>query len=253
MYEKESEVSSRMQLAIVDDDMAVLRSLSRMLSACGYSVTAFPSAEAFSESLAHGAPDALLVDLRLPGTDGMALLDQLRNDGRKIPTVFLSGHADVPTSVRAIRSGAVDFLEKPCDESTLLTSLARAFDVARANRSSAASIDELRAKWQTLTPRERQVCAQVVQGRLNKQIAADLGTREKTIKVHRARVMAKMNARSLPELVRAIDRLNTENEKEKASLGAAVSNATNAVNAGTRPINGLPLPAPPVQGITSPT
>jgi FixJ family two-component response regulator len=167
--------------------------------------------------------------------------------------VFLSGHADVPTSVRAIRSGAVDFLEKPCDESTLLTSLARAFDVARANRSSAASIDELRAKWQTLTPRERQVCAQVVQGRLNKQIAADLGTREKTIKVHRARVMAKMNARSLPELVRAIDRLNTENEKEKASLGAAVSNATNAVNAGTRPINGLPLPAPPVQGITSPT
>jgi hypothetical protein len=88
---------------------------------------------------------------------------------------------------------------------------------------------------------------------LNKQIAADLGTREKTIKVHRARVMAKMNARSLPELVRAIDRLNTENEKEKASLGAAVGNATNAVNAGTRPINGLPLPAPPVQGITSPT
>lgn len=206
---KVGEQLSPMQLAIVDDDMPVLRSLTRMLSACGYSITAFQSAEAFIESLAHGPPDALLVDLRLPGTDGLALLEQMRDDGHRIPMVFLSGHADVPTSVRAIRAGAVDFLEKPCDESALLASLARAFDIAQSNRTVAATSDELRTKWQTLTPREQQVCSQVVQGRLNKQIAADLGTREKTIKVHRARVMAKMGARSLPELVRSIDRLST--------------------------------------------
>jgi FixJ family two-component response regulator len=206
MYAKEADIPSH--LAIVDDDMAVLRSLSRMLTACGYAVTAFQSAEAFVESLAHGPPDAVLVDLRLPGTDGLSLLEQLRRDGHTMPIVFLSGHADIPTSVRAIRAGAVDFLEKPCDESTLLASLARAFDIARSLRTVAASSEELRSKWQTLTPREQQVCSQVVQGRLNKQIAADLGTREKTIKVHRARVMAKMGARSLPELVRSVDRLS---------------------------------------------
>ena len=141
---KVGEQLSPMQLAIVDDDMPVLRSLTRMLSACGYSITAFQSAEAFIESLAHGPPDALLVDLRLPGTDGLALLEQMRDDGHRIPMVFLSGHADVPTSVRAIRAGAVDFLEKPCDESALLASLARAFDIAQSNRTVAATSDELR-------------------------------------------------------------------------------------------------------------
>jgi FixJ family two-component response regulator len=208
MFLTQGDHSSPMHLAIVDDDMAVLRSLCRMLTASGYAVTAFQSAEAFIESLGHGPPEAILVDLRLPGTDGLSLMEKLHTDGHQIPMVFLSGHADIPTSVRAIRAGAVDFLEKPCDESTLLTSLARAFDKARSNRAVAATSEELRTKWSTLTPREQQVCSQVVQGRLNKQIAADLGTREKTIKVHRARVMAKMGARSVPELVRSIDRLS---------------------------------------------
>lgn len=220
MYAKEADLPSH--LAIVDDDMAVLRSLTRMLTACGYAVTAFQSAEAFVESLGHGPPDAVLVDLRLPGTDGLSLLEQLRRDGHTMPIVFLSGHADIPTSVRAIRAGAVDFLEKPCDESTLLASLARAIDIARSNRTVAASSEELRSKWQTLTPREQQVCSQVVQGRLNKQIAADLGTREKTIKVHRARVMAKMGARSLPELVRSVDRLSRAGQSD-AAPGAALA------------------------------
>ena len=157
MHETE-QVSALSHLAIVDDDMSVLRSLSRMLGACGYAITAFQSAEMFLESLAHGPPDAVLVDLRLPGTDGLALMEHLHKDGHRIPMVFLSGHADIPTSVRAIRSGAVDFLEKPCDESTLLTSLARAFDIARSNRTVAATSEELHAKWQTLTPREQQVC-----------------------------------------------------------------------------------------------
>jgi FixJ family two-component response regulator len=119
--------------------------------------------------------------------------------------------------VRAIRAGAVDFLEKPCDESTLLTSLARACDVASHHRAEAASRDEIRAKWMSLTPREREVCTHVVQGRLNKQIAALLGTTEKTIKVHRARVMVKMHAKSVAELVRIVDAVMTDTDSSARS------------------------------------
>ncbi len=181
-----------------------------MLGACGYAVSSFASAEAFADSLTAEIPDALLVDLRLPGADGLTLLERLREQGHRIPTVFLSGHADVPTSVRAIRAGAVDFLEKPCDETTLLTSLARACDVASHDRAVAATRDELRLRWRFLTPREREVCTHVVQGRLNKQIAALLGTTEKTIKVHRARVMVKMQAKSVAELVRLVDSISKD-------------------------------------------
>lgn len=206
MSSDEAVPAASMRLAIIDDDRAVLRSLARMLSACGYTVMAFQSAEEFLVSLETEEPDAMLIDLRMPGADGMTLLEMLRERGYRIPAVFLSGHADVPTSVRAIRAGAVDFLEKPCDEPTLLTSLARAFDVAKRNRT-ATGASEISAKWRRLTPRERQVCRHVVQGELNKQIAAALGTTEKTIKVHRARGMAKMGARSLAELVRMLDRI----------------------------------------------
>jgi FixJ family two-component response regulator len=204
------ESRTQWRLAIVDDDAAVLRSLSRMLGACGYTVSLFASAEAFADSLTAEIPDALLVDLRLPGADGLTLLERLRAQGHRIPTVFLSGHADVPTSVRAIRAGAVDFLEKPCDEATLLTSLARACDLANHDRAAAATREELRGKWKSLTPREREVCSHVVQGRLNKQIAALLGTTEKTIKVHRARVMMKMHANSVAELVRLVDSVTND-------------------------------------------
>ena len=194
------------RLGIVDDDGAVLRSLSRLLTACGYDVTTFQSADEFLEAVENEEPDALLLDLRMPGTDGLSLVDRMRERGFVVPTVFLSGHADVPTSVRAIRAGAVDFLEKPCDEATLLASLNRALDVAKRNRERTGDAD-LRVRWRSLTPRERQVCRQVVQGRLNKQIAAALGTTEKTVKVHRGRGMTKMGAGSVAELVRFMDRL----------------------------------------------
>ena len=195
------------RLAIVDDDAAVLRALSRMLAACGYDVSSFRSAEELLNGLQMAMPDAMLLDLRMPGADGLSLLEMLRGRGHHIPTVFLSGHADVPTSVRAIRAGAVDFLEKPCDEPTLLASLARAFDVARRDHQAAASDADLQSKWRTLTPREREVCRLVVQGRLNKQIASILGTTEKTVKVHRARGITKMDANSVADLVRMVDRL----------------------------------------------
>lgn len=195
------------RVALVDDDAIVLRSVSRMLSLCGYDVTPFQSAAAFLASLDTGLPEMLLVDLRMPGIDGLALQSILMDRGIRIPTVFLSGHGDVATSVRAIRGGAVDFLEKPCDESALLASLERAADVARRDRKQRAAVSELKDRVASLTRREQEVFRWVVTGRLNKQIAAALGTTEKTIKVHRARVMTKMRAESVADLVRMFDQL----------------------------------------------
>ena len=204
----------RWQIALVDDDATVLRSLSRMLSMCGYDVTTFPSATAFLSSLERWQPQMLLVDLRMPGTDGLTLQSMLTERGIKIPTVFLSGHGDVATSVRAIRAGALDFLEKPCDEPVLLASLNRAADMARQQWQEQALTTELRARMGKLTRREREVFSWVAAGRLNKQIAAALGTTEKTIKVHRARVMTKMQAESIADLVRMFDMLNGGEKRE---------------------------------------
>jgi FixJ family two-component response regulator len=178
-----------------------------MLALCGYDVTTFASAQAFLSSLDQWQPEVLLVDLRMPETDGLALQSALVDRGIRIPTVFLSGHGDVATSVRAIRGGAIDFLEKPCDEPTLLASLERASDVARRDRETRLVLRELTSRVETLTRREHEVFRWVVTGRLNKQIAAALGTTEKTVKVHRARVMTKMHADSLADLVRMFDLL----------------------------------------------
>ena len=166
------------RIALVDDDATVLRSLSRMLTLCGYDVSTYPSADAFLASLREQVPEMLLVDLRMPVTDGLALQQLLAERGVRIPMVFLSGHGDVSTSVRAIRNGAIDFLEKPCDEATLLVSLERAADVARREREKNATLQTLRARAATLTRREQEVFRWVASGRLNKQIAATLGTTE---------------------------------------------------------------------------
>lgn len=205
------------RIALVDDDATVLRSLSRMLTLCGYEVSTFSSADAFLASLRDQQPEMLLVDLRMPVTDGLALQALLAERGVRIPMVFLSGHGDVSTSVRAIRGGAIDFLEKPCDEATLLVSLERAADVARREREKNATLQTLRSRAATLTRREQEVFRWVASGRLNKQIAATLGTTEKTIKVHRGRVMTKMNAESLAELVRMYDLLESATAKAPRS------------------------------------
>ena len=195
------------RVAIVDDDAAVLRAVSRMLTAAGYDVSAFLSGYAILDSLDALPLEALLIDFRLPGLDGLALQAAIRQRGYRIPTVFLTAHGDVPTSVRAIRDGAIDFLEKPCEEQVLLASIERAIGVAHRERDLRATVRSLTEQWALLTAREREVCRLVVDGRLNKQIAATLGTTEKTVKVHRARVMTKMRADSVAALVRSFDLL----------------------------------------------
>jgi FixJ family two-component response regulator len=196
------------RVAVVDDDAAVLRAVSRMLSAAGYDVSAFLSGHAILASLDALPLEALLIDFRLPGIDGLALQSAIRQRGYRIPTVFLTAHGDVPTSVRAIRDGAIDFLEKPCEEQVLLASIERAISVAHRERDLRATVRNLTEQWALLTAREREVCRLVVSGRLNKQIAAALGTTEKTVKVHRARVMTKMRADSVAALVRSFDLLD---------------------------------------------
>jgi FixJ family two-component response regulator len=208
MSDQSNDSERQWRIALVDDDVAVLRALARMLTLRGYSVTTFNSAEEFLTTVEQYRPEMVLLDLRMPKIDGLALQTLLAERGVNVPIVFLSGHGDVATSVRAIRGGAVDFLEKPCDESTLLASLDRAAEVARRDRSRRSTLTDLTNRANSLTRRELEVFRLVVTGRLNKQIAAALGTTEKTIKVHRARVMTKMRAESITDLVRMFDSLS---------------------------------------------
>jgi FixJ family two-component response regulator len=207
MSESHAGLEDRCRVALVDDDTAVLRALSRLLTLCGYETTTFSSAESFLASLESELPDVILLDLRMPGLDGLQLQEELIARGIRVPTVFLSGHGDVTSSVRALRNGAIDFLEKPCDEPVLLAALARAVNFHRSQHQRMVALREAAQRARTLTPREREVFRLVVEGRLNKQIAAALGTSEKTIKVHRARVMTKMHAESVADLVRIFDLL----------------------------------------------
>jgi FixJ family two-component response regulator len=192
---------------VVDDDPSVLRALARLFSAAGFEARAFASPTAFLEQHDPATPGCLVLDLALPGLDGLQLQQALTASGRARPIVFITGRGDIPTSVRAMKSGAVDFLTKPINDEDLLAAVRNAIEMDRRARVAQVELDALGQRLASLTPREREVLAHVVTGRLNKQIAADLGTVEKTIKVHRARIMAKMAARSLADLVRIAERL----------------------------------------------
>ncbi|MBV8416863.1 MAG: response regulator transcription factor, partial [Verrucomicrobia bacterium] len=152
-------------------------------------------------------PSCLVLDVRLPGLSGLDLQRQTSNPGMEIPIVFITGHGDIPMSVRAMKAGAVEFLTKPFREQDLLDAIQQALERDRAVREQRAALEELRSRLESLTPRERAVMTRVVGGLLNKQIAAELGTSEATVKMHRHQVMEKMGASSLPELVRMADRL----------------------------------------------
>jgi FixJ family two-component response regulator len=191
---------------LVDDDAGVLKALSRLLRAEGWSVSAFSSAQDFLDALPQDALGCVVLDLAMPAMDGTALHGELIARGSVLGVIFLTGHGDLATGIAAMKTGAVDFLGKPVNDAQLLAAVRAAVERSRAAHADATEIQKLQQRLATLTPREREVMSLVVTGQLNKQIAATLGIAEKTIKVHRARVMEKMHARSLAELVRMADR-----------------------------------------------
>ncbi len=192
---------------VVDDDDSVRASLSRLLTASGFHVEAYASAQEFLAEPKDARPGCLLLDLRMPGIDGLELQEALSNGNSSQPIVFLTGHGSVSESVAAMKAGATDFLEKPADPSDLVAAVKRAIELDARQRREAVELAELERLLETLTPREREVFERVVAGRLNKQIAYELGVSEKTVKVHRGRVMEKMEVPSLAELARLAERL----------------------------------------------
>jgi FixJ family two-component response regulator len=191
---------------LVDDDAAVLRALKRLLAAEGYEAVCFASPQAFLADHDSSVPGCAIVDLAMPELDGLALQDALTKDDASRPIIFLSGNGDIPTSVRAMKAGAIDFLTKPVQRETLLDAIVRAQEQDAAARRWRLEMQAINDRLEQLTPREREVLAYVVAGRLNKQIAADLGTVEKTIKVHRGRMMSKLGVRTVADLVRMAER-----------------------------------------------
>lgn len=191
---------------VVDDDPAVLKSLSRVMRAAGLNVAAFGSPREFLEQYDQSSPGCLVLDVAMPGLNGLELQSALAAKGSTIPIVFLTGHGDIPTSVQAMKGGAVDFLTKPVNDAELVDAIRIAIERDRILRQSRVELDDILQRLATLTPREREVLDHVVSGQLNKQIAGDLVIVESTVKVHRARVMEKLKVRSLAELVRLVER-----------------------------------------------
>ena len=201
------------QVFVVDDDRQILKAFSRLLGSAGFSVKTFDSPAEFLVQHDPDVPGCALLDVGMNGMDGLELQAELANVGARRPIVFVTGRDDARTSVRALKAGAVDYLTKPVDGDDLIAAVSSALardEKARANRSEIAAIQ---ARYNLLTPREREVMEHVVAGRLNKQIASDLGTVEKTVKVHRARVMAKMQVRTVAALVRLMERLHAGEER----------------------------------------
>ena len=192
---------------VVDDDQAVREGAENLIASAGLRVETFRTAQEFLRTPRPDAPGCLVLDVRLPGLSGLDLQRELADAGTPIPIVFITGHGDVPTSVQAMKAGAVEFLTKPFGDRQLLEAIQQAVDRDRVERRQRSEVAALRARYEGLTPRERQVMALVVAGLLNKQAAAELGTSEIMVKVHRGRVMRKMQAESLADLVRFAGRL----------------------------------------------
>jgi FixJ family two-component response regulator len=192
---------------VVDDDASWRKSVQRLISAAGYEVALYDSAEAFLRTSARDTPGCVLLDLSMPGLTGLQLQQRLGEAGRKLPIIFISGHGDIRSSVLAIKSGAADFLTKPVDTDELMHAIAEAIARDREDRNRRDRDEDMRARVSALTPTERRVFAQVVRGKLNKEIAAEFGSAERTIKWHRQHIMQKLQVESLAELVLLAERL----------------------------------------------
>ena len=198
---------------VVDDDPSVRSSLKFLLSSVGLQVESFESAETFLQRKPPDAPSCLVLDVRLRGLSGLDFQHELAARNIRIPIVFVTGHGDIPMSVRAMKAGAIEFLTKPYRDQDLLDAVRIALERDRARREQEKDLTDLRQRFESLTPREQEVISMAVLGMLNKQIADQLGTAENTVKVHRSRAMEKMNAQSFADLVRMIGKLKGSAEK----------------------------------------
>ena len=207
---------SNATIAIVDDDPSVREGLSSLIRSVGLNVETYASAQEFLERSGAETPSCLVLDLQLPGLSGLDLQKRMAEAGLQIPIVFLTGHGNIPASVQAMKAGAVEFLTKPFDEEDLLLAIQEAVERDRQTRQQHADMRDLRDRYESLTAREREVMQQVVSGLLNKQVAAELEIAEYTVKIHRGRVMRKMHAESLADLVRMAETLGVRSRKPSA-------------------------------------
>src|ERR1700723_4418222 len=200
-------IESNPTVFIVDDDASVRDALKRLLRSVGLRCELFGSAQEFLRYRRPDLPSCLVLDVRLPGTSGLDLQRQLADAEIQIPIIFITAHGDIPISVRAMKAGAVEFLPKPFRDQDLLDAIHQGLERDKSRRAQEAEVEKLRTRYESLTPREREVLPRVVSGLLNKQIAAEIGTSEATVKVHRSQLMRKMGAASLAELVRMSQKL----------------------------------------------
>jgi FixJ family two-component response regulator len=213
------------QVFVVDDDDSVCRALARLIQSAGYKVQTFGSARAFLARMrAVTDPACLVLDVQMPDFSGLELQRELN---ASMPIVFVTGHGDIPMTVGAMKAGAIDFLSKPVHDADLLRAIERALDRAVQTHAIRSEADALRRRADRLTPREREVMELVVEGRMNKQVASQLGTAEQTIKIHRARVMTKMEAMSLADLVRIVDKIGLRVPAEPPAFRRAFASGAN--------------------------